>query len=141
MKKLYNDLKCIDYMLLRSRTKNSSTNSLRLFFTCMAVFVLISLSSFHCPVHLSMTVNGSHVATCYGSINCRACKTCNYCAHCNAGGSCGVCSSGTSQQILRTRLVKTKSSTASSQCQGITKKGNRCKRMVRGGGYCWQHAA
>ena len=31
------------------------------------------------------------------------------------------------------------SSSTSSQCMGITKKGARCKRMVRGGGYCWQH--
>src|SRR5687768_6307692 len=31
------------------------------------------------------------------------------------------------------------SSSTSSQCMGITKKGARCKRMVKGGGYCWQH--
>jgi hypothetical protein len=27
----------------------------------------------------------------------------------------------------------------SSQCTGVTKKGTRCRRMVRSGTYCWQH--
>ena len=31
------------------------------------------------------------------------------------------------------------SSGTSSQCSGYTKKGKRCSRMVRGGGYCYQH--
>ncbi|PZR26434.1 MAG: hypothetical protein DI535_14280 [Citrobacter freundii] len=28
---------------------------------------------------------------------------------------------------------------ASQRCQGITRKGLRCKRMVKDGRYCWQH--
>lgn len=30
-------------------------------------------------------------------------------------------------------------SSESHQCMGTTKRGARCKRMVRGGNYCWQH--
>lgn len=30
-------------------------------------------------------------------------------------------------------------SSSSTQCMGTTKRGARCKRMVRGGNYCWQH--
>lgn len=30
-------------------------------------------------------------------------------------------------------------SSTSQQCAGTTKKGARCRRMVRGGAYCWQH--
>ena len=31
------------------------------------------------------------------------------------------------------------SSGVSHQCMATTKKGTRCKRMVRNGNYCWQH--
>ena len=33
----------------------------------------------------------------------------------------------------------TSNSTTSSQCGGMTKKGVRCSRMVKGGGNCYQH--
>ncbi|WP_369974452.1 DUF5763 domain-containing protein [Pedobacter sp. HMWF019] len=84
------------------------------------------------------SIDKDHYAKCTGSVNCRACKTCNYCAHCNSGGSCGVCSSGSSIKHIST--FKSSTNSSSSQCKGITKKGARCKRMVRGGGYCWQHS-
>lgn len=35
--------------------------------------------------------------------------------------------------------IKNKTYSTSSQCNGITKKGKRCKRMVKGGGNCYQH--
>lgn len=89
----------------------------------------------------------TYIATCYGHKNCYACKNCKYCAHCNSGGgSCGVCSSSASLPIKVPQKVATEksrgntTSSSSSQCQGITKRGQRCKRMVKGGGYCWQHS-
>ncbi|WP_221931272.1 DUF5763 domain-containing protein [Pedobacter westerhofensis] len=90
------------------------------------------------------TIDKRH-ATCRGSANCSACSSCNYCGHCNSGGICGVCSSGSSGHASsavkayaapRSRSI----SATSSQCKGTTKKGARCKRMVKGGGYCWQHS-
>ena len=79
-----------------------------------------------------------HCATCVGSKNCSACKNCKYCKHCNSGGSCGVCSSASVKNTAGLKPLA-KSSSVSSQCRGTTKKGARCKRMVKGGGYCWQH--
>jgi len=88
-----------------------------------------------------------HIATCYGNKTCYACKNCKYCAYCNSGGgSCGVYSSSTSLPIKgetqRNSPIKSlgNSSSLGSQCKGTTKKGQRCKRMVKGGGYCWQHS-
>lgn len=78
-----------------------------------------------------------HCATCRGSEDCRACSSCNYCKHCNSGGKCGVCVSG---KRLPAKPVRDSDSDVSGQCKGTTKKGARCKRTVRGGGYCWQHA-
>ena len=87
-----------------------------------------------------------HSATCYGNKNCYACKNCKYCAHCNSGGgSCGICSASVALPIKSSTQKpsaekSTNNSTASSsQCEGTTKKGQRCKRIVKGGGYCWQH--
>ncbi|WP_394331824.1 DUF5763 domain-containing protein [Pedobacter steynii] len=83
-----------------------------------------------------------HVATCTGSRSCYACSSCRYCKHCNAGGTCGVCTSGTStarKNVPASGPTVKSSNSSSSQCQGTTKKGARCKRIVRGGGYCWQH--
>ena len=81
----------------------------------------------------------SHIATCTGSKNCFACSSCRYCAYCNSGkGKCSICSSPSS--LDKPKLNKlTSTNSASAQCKGITKKGSRCKRMVKGGEYCWQH--
>ena len=35
---------------------------------------------------------------------------------------------------------KTNSSITTYQCKGITQDGRRCRRMVKGGHYCWQHS-
>jgi|GEM_PF-1686043 len=32
-----------------------------------------------------------------------------------------------------------KRSASTTQCKATTKKGTRCKRMVKSGSYCWQH--
>lgn len=108
-------------------------------FTVTATVLLLGFSSFNIPPKAVISVS-DHVAKCYGSASCGACKTCNYCAHCNAGGTCGVCSSVNKTVTRRVSSASTGSYSGSSQCQGTTKKGARCKRMVRGGGYCWQHA-
>jgi len=112
------------------------------------LFILLSsilLFGGHTPVS-KLRKENKHIATCYGNKNCYACKNCKYCGHCNAGGgTCGICSSSASlpvaSQPRRSSVKKSNGgSSASSQCQGITKKGARCKRMVRGGGYCFQHS-
>lgn len=42
--------------------------------------------------------------------------------------------------IYTTPAIKTKKQSGySSQCLAITKKGYRCSRKARSGGYCWQH--
>ncbi|MGN6417519.1 MAG: DUF5763 domain-containing protein [Pseudobacter sp.] len=79
-------------------------------------------------------------ATCYGRTPCTACSNCSGCKHCNAGGTCGVCekkkpvagSYGSSNK-------KKTSESGSIQCRAITKKGTRCSRNQKSGGYCWQH--
>ncbi|MDE5432543.1 SH3 domain-containing protein [Elizabethkingia meningoseptica] len=37
-----------------------------------------------------------HNRGCTGSANCSACSNCSGCAHCTSGGTCGVCSGGSS---------------------------------------------
>lgn len=86
-----------------------------------------------------------HIAKCTGSKSCYACKNCKYCEHCNAGrGNCGVCSSSSPIGRVPVRMTIKQSpvstTSSNSQCRGITKKGARCKRVVSGGGYCWQHS-
>jgi len=39
----------------------------------------------------------------------------------------------------KTNSYSSSYSSESHQCMGITKRGTRCKRMVRNGNYCWQH--
>lgn len=80
-----------------------------------------------------------HCATCKPNGNCNACTSCNYCKHCNSGGSCSVCAKSSKNNLPQKRSASSDSSTAVS-CKGTTKKGLRCKRMVKGGGYCWQHS-
>jgi len=115
----------------------------------MKIFLLLIFTSVmfftgHHPESTSVP-RKALVATCYGYKNCTACSSCNYCGHCNSGGSCGVCCSASTQPAKpkagKKSTVKSSgfTSSASSQCQGITKKGARCKRMVKGGGYCYQH--
>lgn len=77
------------------------------------------------------------IATCYGYTPCNACTSCNYCKRCTAGGTCGTC---TDLKKTTPKTPKSYSSPAkSSQCRAITKKGTRCSRNARSGGYCWQH--
>lgn len=81
-------------------------------------------------------------ATCTGSRNCYACKNCKYCKHCNAGGKCGVCSSALPTLTRNLNIANTSKKrdvSISSICQGTTKKGVRCKRVVKNGSYCFQH--
>lgn len=75
------------------------------------------------------------ILRCYGDSACAACLSCNYCKLCNAGGSCGVCDSS------KNGVVKTnaKPPAVKEQCNAITKKGTRCKRLIKTGIYCWQH--
>ena len=40
----------------------------------------------------------SHNRGCTGSANCTACSNCSGCAHCTSGGTCGVCSGGSSKK-------------------------------------------
>jgi hypothetical protein len=44
-----------------------------------------------------------------------------------------------SNQQKSTYQEPTSNSGVSHQCMGTTKKGARCRRMVRNGNYCWQH--
>lgn len=84
--------------------------------------------------------NNKHIATCTGSKTCYACKNCKYCGHCRGGGgTCGVCSSSVPPVKTTVKPKDVNINSVSSQCKGTTKKGARCKRMVKGGGYCWQH--
>ncbi|MAS94909.1 MAG: hypothetical protein CMO55_17065 [Verrucomicrobiales bacterium] len=55
----------------------------------------------------------------------------------NSGSSSG--SSGFGLLSSPSRSSSYSSSTSSRQCAGYTQKGYRCKRMVRGGSYCYQH--
>jgi hypothetical protein len=106
----------------------------------LVVLILSILSFTSSSANKSKVIRDIHHATCRGSANCNACSSCNYCGHCNSGGSCGVCSSGKVSTLRTYSTPKAvNNNVSSSQCQGITKKGNRCKRMVKGGGYCWQH--
>lgn len=45
----------------------------------------------------------------------------------------------TNIESTKTKLETKTKTTSSSQCLGKTKKGQRCSRMVEGGGYCYQH--
>lgn len=72
---------------------------------------------------------------CTGKANCTACSNCSKCKYCNSGGTCGVCA-GTTKEKKATPKPK---EPESSQCKATTKKGTRCSRNARSGGYCWQH--
>ena len=79
-------------------------------------------------------------ARCYGNTPCLACTTCSGCKHCNAGGTCGICAKpkkATGTEPARKPAPDTPASTG--QCKGITKKGTRCSRAGKYGGYCFQH--
>ena len=80
-------------------------------------------------------------ATCFGRTPCSACSNCSGCKHCKAGGTCGVCEkkkpSGGSYGSGSTK--KKTAEASSGQCRAITKKGTRCSRNQKSGGYCWQH--
>lgn len=121
------------YILIQRLSLMKQLSFILLFFTLLC-FKTDAASAFS-------PVKGETCATCRGKANCNACKTCNYCAHCNAGGSCGVCSSGTAKPNKSTvkPVYKVSDQQGSAQCKGTTKKGLRCKRMVRGGGNCFQH--
>jgi hypothetical protein len=72
---------------------------------------------------------------CTGSAYCTACKNCSGCKHCNAGGTCGVCA----KPVKSKTTTKQTTPVSSGQCKATTKKGSRCSRTSRTGGYCWQH--
>src|SRR5688572_20058066 len=76
------------------------------------------------------------IARCYGYSPCAACSDCSLCKYCNAGGTCGICAK---VKTKSTKAPVVKQSTTSKQCQATTKKGSRCSRSSRTGGYCWQH--
>jgi len=99
----------------------------------LALLALIVSLFFRKPAERVVIYHGSSPAKCYGYNPCSACTSCNYCAHCNAGGTCGVCKASAKKQDS---VVKTP---AVSQCKAITKKGTRCSRSAKVGGYCWQH--
>ena len=61
------------------------------------------------------------------------------CSRCNPPTIKDTSVKSTTEKTPETTTVKKQSSTTSSQCNGRTKKGARCKRMVKGGGNCWQH--
>lgn len=48
-------------------------------------------------------------------------------------------SSTTKSTSLYSSPKQNKPSAYSGQCRAITKKGTRCSRKARSGGYCWQH--
>ncbi|WP_354375344.1 DUF5763 domain-containing protein [Pedobacter africanus] len=109
-----------------------------------SLVVLCSILSFtNVSAFKETEVSDSHVATCTGSKSCYACSSCRYCKYCNAGGgNCSVCApnpAGGSKNSLFSGPAIKRGVSSSSQCKGVTKKGARCKRMVTGGGYCWQH--
>lgn len=79
---------------------------------------------------------------CIGSSNCTACSNCSACKWCfQEGGTCGVCSSKKQTKKLSDSSSSSskKQESHSGQCKAITKKGTRCSRAARSGGYCWQH--
>jgi hypothetical protein len=82
-------------------------------------------------------------ATCYGYTPCTACTSCNYCKYCNSGGTCGICKSSKQTTVkkdtARSVPVYVPKPSYSSQCRATTKKGTKCSRSSRSGGYCWQH--
>lgn len=87
------------------------------------------------------TVGYGYVATCRGSDSGRACSSCSSCGYCNSsGGYCGVSAPKFSSSNTLISKPKPKTTTSvSAQCKGTTKKGIQSKRMVKGGGYCYQH--
>ncbi|WP_127132954.1 hypothetical protein [Pseudoflavitalea rhizosphaerae] len=111
------------------------------FMLLLAVFSLITALAF-VPVFnkFSSTVPSKEYATCYGRNPCNACSDCSRCKHCNAGGSCGKCVKPKSSAGSSYGSSQKKSSSATyGQCRAKTKKGTRCSRNQRSGGYCWQH--
>src|SRR5687768_12473883 len=104
----------------------------------MVILMLLSITLVFSDSSLSANneVVRTHIATCTGTKSCYACKNCKYCGHCNAGGgTCGVCSSSAPAVKTAVKPKEESNSSVSSQCKGTTKKGARCKRMVKGGGY------
>ena len=73
----------------------------------------------------------------------RACSSCNYCGHCNLDGSYEACNLKSSLSKILISRPKSKSITSNitmnSQCKGTTKKGARCRLMVKGSGDCYPH--
>ncbi|MFZ1808420.1 MAG: hypothetical protein WAU36_14410 [Cyclobacteriaceae bacterium] len=60
-------------------------------------------------------------------------------------GPCAVCKPSTTESIQTAPGDVAKPSqpinnVTSTQCKGITQAGARCKRMVKGGSYCYQHS-
>lgn len=89
-------------------------------------------------------------ARCTGSTFCTACSNCSGCKYCNAGGTCGVCTpknkkaattqlNASGHNKNNTSNLNTGTELNSGQCRATTKKGSRCSRSSRSGGYCWQH--
>lgn len=97
----------------------------------LLLLIVLILLLWRRPEKQVIIYQGTGVSKCYGHDPCGACTSCNYCAHCNAGGACGVCTARKPDTVQK-RQVK-------SQCTAITKKGTRCSRSARSGGYCWQH--
>jgi hypothetical protein len=110
------------------------------FYLALLCSIVLLTSFYNLPLKTKTNI---HIATCNGNSSCYACKNCKYCGHCNqGGGTCGVCSSRSvaGTQTLTRNSISNTGTSVSSQCKGITKKGLRCKRMVKGGGYCFQHS-
>jgi hypothetical protein len=59
--------------------------------------------------------------------------------HCKAGGTCGVCEKRKPASGSYGSSNKKSSAATTGQCRAKTKKGTRCSRNQRSGGYCWQH--
>jgi Family of unknown function (DUF5763) len=103
----------------------------------ISVFLILGISCGNSAGDKKLVGVKKGIATCYGYSPCNACTSCNYCKRCTAGGTCGTCT-----DLKRTKPKTPKSYTSpakSSQCRAITKKGTRCSRKARSGGYCWQH--
>src|SRR5258706_3344369 len=80
---------------------------------------------------------------CTGSSNCTACSNCSACKYCIEGRACSVCAyRKRSNQVYKgaaPQSAPTRKAVNAGQCQAITKRGTRCSRSARSGGYCWQH--
>ncbi|MES2566232.1 MAG: SH3 domain-containing protein [Bacteroidota bacterium] len=92
----------------------------------VAVFVALTTFCFFNRDSKAETCGGR----CTGSSSCSACKNCSRCAHCSNGGTCGVCSGGSSDESSTPKKHYSSSSYSSSSHKSSNKSTVEAKKSV-----------